>query len=321
MQANKTVTINGRKYDAVTGLPIVQPKATATTVKKPTVQRPATAGAASVHNNAPQRSKTLHRRVTKKPAPLAQRPANSGRHMDIARSTQVKKFASHPVTPKPAAAVTSKPDIGPKTHPVAKRAVAKVEAKRPTTISAPVNAKAVKDNAIAKQLSAPSKKRPADRKAKKRFVWTRTFTIITALFAVLIAGAAITYTNLPNVSVAIAAAQAGVDASYPKFVPDGYSLSQPVTFSDGSVSLSFLSNSGAGEYTITQSRSAWDSTAVLENVVRKEAGDNYVINQERGLTVYSYDGNAAWVNGGILYTIDSSAPLSSDHIRRIATSL
>lgn len=320
MQANKTVTINGRKYDAVTGMPVVTPKAAATTVKKPATVRPVTPAAASVHNNAPQRSKTLHRRVTKKPAPLAKRPTNSGRHMDIARSSNVTRFASHPVTSKPSAPIAT-PDIAHKTHPVAKRAVAKVEAKRPVLTAKPTSAKAVKDQAIAKTLATPSAKKAKQKKAKKGFTWTRTFTIITALFAVLIAGAAITYTNLPNVSVAIAAAQAGVEASYPKYVPDGYSLSQPVTFSDGSVSLSFISNSGAGEYTITQARSAWDSTAVLENVVRKEAGDNYVINQERGLTIYSYDGNAAWVNGGILYTIDSSAPLSSDHIRRIATSL
>lgn len=319
MQANKTVTINGRKYDAVTGMPVVTPKV-APTANKPAPSRPATATAATVHNNAPQRSKTLHRRVTKKPAPLAKRPVAAGRHMDIARSSHVNRFASHPVTTtKPATA--SKPDIAPKTHPVAKRAAASVEGKRQAVSARPTHAKEVKDQAIAKVLATPVQKPAKHKKSKKTVAWTRRFTIITALFAVLVAGAAVTYTNLPNVSVALAAAQAGVEASYPKYVPDGYSLSQPVTFTDGTVSLSFVSNSGAGEYTITQTRSAWDSTAVLENVVREEAGDNYVINQERGLTIYSYDGNAAWVNGGILYTIDSSAPLSSDQIRRIATSL
>ena len=98
-------------------------------------------------------------------------------------------------------------------------------------------------------------------------------------------------------------------------------MSQPVTFSDGEVTLRFTSNSGPGEYTIVQSRSSWDSSAVLDNVVKKSAGDNYVTTQERGLTIYSYENNATWVNGGILYTIESDAPLSGEQIRHIATSL
>lgn len=60
---------------------------------------------------------------------------------------------------------------------------------------------------------------------------------------------------------------------------------------------------------------------MLDNVVRPASGDNYIITQERGLTMYAFDGNAAWVNGGILYTIESDAALSGDQIRRIATSL
>lgn len=232
--------------------------------------------------------------------------------MDIARSGNVSRFANHPATtPKPAA---STPDIAPKSHPVATRAAAKTTA----------TAKQVKDQAIAKALTTPAPKKTVTKKQsrhRKGFKWTRRSTIIAALFAVLIGGAAITYTNLPALSVGIAASQAGVKASYPKYIPDGYRLSQPVTYSDGQVTLSFVSNSGAGEYDILQTRSTWDSSAVLENVVKKEAGDNYVITQERGLTIYGYDGNAAWVNGGVLYTIDSSAPLSNDQIRRIATSL
>jgi len=55
--------------------------------------------------------------------------------------------------------------------------------------------------------------------------------------------------------------------------------------------------------------------------VTREAGANYVTTKERGLTIYTYDSTAVWVSGGILYRIDSKAPLSGDQIRHIATSL
>lgn len=243
--------------------------------------------------------------------------------MDIARSSTVKKFAAHPAhtTAAPSKRPAVSGDIAPKTHPVAQRAhqnatAAGAAIKQP----APKTAKQVKDHAIAAALATPSK--PVTKKeSKKRFTWSRRATVIISIVLFLFTAGLITYVALPGVSVAIASAQAGVDASYPKFVPDGYSLSQPVTFSDGEVILKFSSNSGGGSYSISQLNSSWDSSAVLENVVKSAAGDNYVINQERGLTIYAYDGNAAWVNRGILYTITSSAPLSGDQIRRIATSL
>lgn len=328
MQANKTVNINGRLYDAVTGLPVSgssAPKAAPATKPaepaKTTAGRPTTA-AHAVHAT-PQRSKTLNRRATKKPG-VPKRP-QPGKHMDIARSTGVTRFASHPVTTAPAKPATpAKPDAPAKTHPIAKRAAQRVT-RKPAVVSAPARKptpKQVKDAAIAKALATPAPTKEKSKKTKKRsFQWTRRFTIITALFVVLIGAGAVTYFNLPNLSVALAASQSGVDAKYPEYVPDGYSLSQPVTYQDGEVSLKFTSNTGNGDYTIVQENSSWDPSAVLENVVRKEAGDNYVLTQESGLKIYTYDGDAAWVSDEILYTIDSEAPLSNDQIRRIVTSL
>ena len=65
----------------------------------------------------------------------------------------------------------------------------------------------------------------------------------------------------------------------------------------------------------------WDSSAVLENYVREKAGSDYTISTTGGLTIYSYNAGAAWVNGGILYTITGDAPLSADQIEHVATSL
>jgi len=316
MQANKTVTINGRLYDAVTGLPIEKKVAVRpTTPSKPAAtkraeaKRAATTPATAVHS-APQRSQTLHRRSIKKPGVAAKRP-QPGRHMDIARSSKVARFAPHPVakpTPK------STPDIAASTHPTVARAVARTAA---PVAKAPVTSKQIKDEAITKALAAPRIKMPK----AKRFTISRRFTIVTAIFAVLILGAYLTYVNIPSLSVSFAASQAGVNATYPEYRPDGFRLDQPVTYSEGVVTLKFASNSGAGDFTIVQRNSSWDSSAVLDNIVKKAAGDNYITTQERGLTIYSYQNSAVWVNGSILYTITSTAPLSGEQIRRIATSL
>lgn len=353
MQANKTVTINGRQYDAVTGLPVetkssAKPRATATKT-----------ASTSVHSSAPQKSQTLRRRSTKKPGVATPRK-KPGQHMDISRSASVSRFASHPAPVKPAAQpaaakapasvtapvapvrparsvkkvaqqkpVTTKPiqptaDRAPQTHPVAARAAAKVTKPiaKPVTAKPAAQSKQVKNEAIKKALApTPKPEKPAKVKKEKQPRWSRRATIVTAIFALLIIGAGLTYLNMPSLSVGIAAAQAGIKATYPEYKPNGYSLSQPVEFSDKEVILTFKSNAGTGSYKVIQSGSTWDSSAVLENIVRENAGDNYITTQERGLTIYSYEAHAVWVNGGILYQIDSDAPLSGEQIRRIATSL
>lgn len=318
MQANKTVTINGRVYDAVTGLPInTSSKTTAKPVSPAVVKKRAAEVASSSVHMQPDRSHTLLRRAIKKPAhTVAKRPAGP-RHMDIARHSKIAKFAPHPAVAPKKVTVAETPDIAPKAHPVATRALARAQ-KPFSVVTAAKTSKQIKDDAIAAALAKPTEK---PTKVKRGFRWSRRFTIVTAIFAVLIIGAYLTWVNIPSISVGFAAARAGIDATYPQYKPDGYHLSQPVTFSDGTVTLKFTSNSDSSAYLVIQTRSSWDSTAVLTNIVKKAAGDNYVTTQESGLTIYSYNDTATWVNGGILYTIDSNAPLSGEQIRHIATSL
>jgi len=352
MAPHKTVTINGRKYDAVTGLPIEPVQVTTPDkkpIKKPTpppAKKPApqtSKGAKSsegVHSSV-QRSQTLLRRAAKKPAapnkPITKRNT-PGRHMDIARSASVSRFAKHPVveaTPPVAKQVMpaatpakkakapiakAKMDKPARVHPVAQRALSRSAAKsKPVAAKAPATAKEVKDTAISKALATPAPK--TKKKVKKDKKNLRRFLIIGSVVLVVLVALYAVWRLIPNISVSMAAAQAGIEARYPEYTPDGYSLSQPVTYSDGEVDLKFTSNSNENYYTIRQARSSWDSSAVLDNVVTPATGENYVTTKERGLTIYTYETNAAWVNGGILYTIDSKAPLSGDQIRRIATSL
>ncbi|MBN9398168.1 hypothetical protein BGO18_01690 [Candidatus Saccharibacteria bacterium 47-87] len=339
MSPHKTVLINGREYDAVTGMPLAQktPAATkkspdgAKQVKKvsPSITK---TGADAIHTTL-QRSKTLQRRITKKPeAPVKPvlRRAAPGRHMDIARSTAVSRFASHPAvidaaqpatlkTPSPASKASVKPDTPAQVHPTAQRALQKVSQKKAKPVQ-PVSAKQVKNAAIEKALAQP-KTNAVKKIAGPRLKIKKRYIIICLVVVVLALASYATFKFVPAVSVGIASAQAGIEASYPEYTPDGYSLSQPVTFSTGQVNLKFTSNSNDNYYTVSQSRNSWDSSAVLDNIVTREAGANYVTTKERGLTIYTYDSTAVWVSGGILYRIDSKAPLSGDQIRHIATSL
>lgn len=354
MSDRGVVTINGQKYDAVSGLPVPKnhPSSTASTphTPKPTVHadiKPVTKHTVerTVQSTNPhtkiQRSTTLNRKFTKKPIPTTQtiarhHPTRATRQdirpitrteRPVTLSPTVRKFAPHPVGATQPNAETSEPEIqAPVTlHPhVAKAHVisqAKQAHRESAQASKHVPAAQIKQHSIAKAISDAAT--PTGKQHKARF-WQqkqRVTGVIAATFAIVLLGGYFTYLNMPNLSVRVAAAQAGIDASYPNYRPDGYALNGPVTFSDGRVSMNFKSNGGNSSYTVNQSKSSWNSDAVLDNFVAPKAGDSYMPYTERGLTIFTFGNNAAWVNGGILYTIEGDAPLSSDQIRQIATSL
>jgi hypothetical protein len=189
----------------------------------------------------------------------------------------------------------------------------------PVVSSAVRPAAVIKNEAVRDALEkAPSHHAARPVKTPRRR--PRVFSVVTATFALLLLGGYFTYINLPSLSVRVAAAQAGIDASYPEYRPDGYRMAG-VTYSKGAVSMKFAANAGPHDFTITQQQTSWDSTAVKENYVKPNWGDDVVPYAEHGLTIYARDGNAVWVNGGILYTISGDAPLSASQVRGIATNL
>lgn len=336
MSERGIVTINGQKYDAVSGLPVAQKDVVKAAVQpKAPTERPAVRATTPSNNlhARTQRSTTLNRQFTKKPTPvrttIARHQPAQAIHHDIkpaaplarpaqSTHTQVRKFAPHPV------GVVKTMDIGPVTHPHVAKAhalsAAKQAQRHAPELTQHVAAADIKKNSIAKVVSEA---KPNNKEHKERF-WQqkqRVTGIIAATFALVLLGGYFTYLNMPSLSVRVAAAQAGIDASYPSYKPDGYALNGPVTYSDGRVSMNFKANAGNAAFTVSQSKSSWNSDAVLDNYVTPRAGGNYMPYTERGLTIYTYDNNAAWVNGGILYTIEGDAPLSGEQIRNIATSL
>lgn len=322
--SQKTVTINGREYDAHTGMPIdAAPAAVSQSSPKRSPLHHSTMHARQ------QKSQTLNRRTVKKThTPASNKAAAQVStkppvqvHKPVttpAKTHAITKFAPHPTGVK--TRVMS--DIAPaRRHPHVAKAQAKLhEQKQAAAPAVHKPSHIVKQEVLKEALEkAPSK---TDKPAKtKRRKLPRFISVASASLALLLLGAYFTYLNMPNLSVRVAAAQAGINASYPEFKPDGYSLHGPIGYNEGQVTMKFAANAGPQSYTVLQTKSNWDSSAVLDNYVKEKAGDNYITYNERGLTIYTFDGNAAWVNGGILYTISGDAPLSSDQIRRIAVSM
>lgn len=339
MSEKQTIVVNGRHYDARTGLAVDSVSAVSashTAAPKPvTPSSSRSVASARIHSSA-QRSQTLNRKSIKRPA-ATPKPAVASitpRRITVqgqaapAKSPHISKFAKHPVVAPAAQRVM---DIGPSTHPHVAKAHAISHAKAATPAAHPSGhpriaqqshkPAQVTKNEVIKAAIKNTQTMPAT--TKQRFLkrHPRVLSIVTASFALVLLGGYLTYLNMPTLSVRVAAAQAGIDASYPSYRPDGYSLNGPVAYNDGQVTMKFAANGGPQKFTIKQTKSSWDSSAVLDNYVTPKAGVSYIPYTERGLTIYAYGGNAAWVNGGILYTIEGNAPLSSDQLRRIATSL
>lgn len=314
MSNTDPIIINGQRYDPATGLPITKKEQDVSeALPTPSRHHPA------VHlHTAPQKSTTLRRKSTKRPAT----PEHHAiiKHQQPAAATtethaEVRKFAPHPVG---AVAPTRIMDIGPVKHPFVNKAHAKSELKAKASQADPLAAAVIKHDAIEKAIQNTSKKPPLKTRLLSR---QRTIAVLASVFVIVVVGGYFTYLALPNLSVRVAAIQAGINAVYPNYRPDGYILSGPVTFADGKVSINFKANGGTQDFTINQTKSGWNNEAVLDNYVTPRAGTNYIPYTDHGLTIYTYSNNAAWVNGGILYTLEGNAPLSSEQIRRIATSL
>lgn len=349
MRGKNTLVINGKVYDAVTGLPVAAPNPVhkpAETIAVPVAAPMSTDVKPAVRTRTPLHAKQAHH-VTKKSAtlrrdvlkkPVAKPQVGAARRKPapghVARSEAIQRFAPHP---QPLKAAVKKPvmprlDITPvkaqakpvATHPIVAQKHSLVTKPSETKSRPELSSRALKEKLIAERLASvdttPVAKTPKQRKGlfSKQ---PRVASLITASFAVMVLGGYLTYLNMPGLSVRVAAAQADVAASFPDYHPDGYRFNGPVAYAPGQVAIEFKANGGTTGYTVTEQKSTWDSQAVYDNIVAKAADDSYVTNSQQGLTIYTFKGDAAWVNKGILYTIHGDAPLSNEQLLRIAASL
>ena len=268
----------------------------------------------------------------------AQPTAVSVQSAAASSSQHTATVAPTPTTSKPTAAaistltvakpsVKSTPDLPAQTHPLQHRANHRLQsaksAARPTPKS--TSSKDIKDRAIKQALRSvatmsetpaqPIKRRKSG--GAKRFILA--FTCAAACLAAIIYFVS---SNIPDVSVRVAAMQTGIEASYPSYVPMDYSLSDIIS-EDGKLTMIFNGPDDA-RFTLVQEKSSWDSATLLRNYVEPTWGSDYVTTHEQGITIYisNQTNDSTWVNGGIRYSITSEGTrLTKKQTRNIVLSL
>ena len=124
--------------------------------------------------------------------------------------------------------------------------------------------------------------------------------------------------SMPDISAKVAAAQNG--ASYPSFVPRDF-IASSASFQKNTFTLEFVGPDKT-HFTLDQEKLPWDSNALLNNYVKPTWGEQYDTIREQGLAIYMYQSNAAWVNGGTVYKLNTtSGSLSKKQLKNIITSL
>lgn len=268
----------------------------------------------------------------------AQPTAASVQSAAASSSQHTATVAPTPTTSKPTAAaistptvakpsVKSTPDLPAQTHPLQRRANHRLQsaksAARPAAKS--TSSKDIKDRAIKQALRSvatmsetpaqPIKRRKSG--GAKRFILA--FTCAAACLAAIIYFVS---SNIPDVSVRVAAMQTGIEASYPSYVPMDYSLSDIIS-EDGKLTMIFNGPDNA-RFTLVQEKSSWDSATLLRNYVEPTWGSDYVTTHEQGITIYisNQTNDSTWVNGGIRYSITSEGTrLTKKQTRNIVLSL
>jgi len=336
---NDIIELNGYKYDAKTGAMLGKADTYQTPslpksidgfnrrsrnqpVKTLSSKKPSPSQ--NVHQKT-SRSKTLMRHTVKKPdtqkstdqieSPLQKRtlaptPQRIERANQSNLSPHVSKFSSASTTVAP---MKVREAPSPQAAPI------KAEEKRALLPLSPFdmalqNAKSHEQ----KHINSTSFRK----KITKRLRVSPRAASITAGIAVMIFGG-IFFANqyMPSLSVRLAAARAGVEAQIPGYRPSGFSLSGPIEYSTGQITLQYQSNSDDRSFRVVQKKTDWNSQSLLDNFIAAE-DKSFQTFQDKGKTIYIYDGNnATWVSGGVWYQVEGEASLNSDQLLRIANGL
>lgn len=315
----QTIVVNGVAYDEHTGMRI-EPVTNKQAIIPPSVHA-AAHKSSDIHTHM-QHSRTLNRKFASMMSDTKRQPAAINHPVITRFATDITPTRKSHQSPQ------MSNDISAQNHPLVAKVSATKSANTTTSklaTAATLSSQEIKQRVVSDALAkAPSHNAPRARvktPLNKSAKWSRGLSLAGASLAILLLAGYFTYLNMPNLSVRVAAAQAGIDASYPAYRPDGYGLHGPIAYDAGRVSMQFASTGGPQNFKITESRSDWDSTAVQQNYAQAKWGSSTNTTIDHGLTIYTHDGNAAWVNGGIFYTINGDAPLSPQQLSNIATSM
>lgn len=354
-----TIKINGRTYDATSGMLVVdqkaevsQPTASVTKAQVMDVKRP-TASHTSPHK--PQHGHTLMRRALKKPKPGLKSQVNVTTHTGllatvpdtsvvpklsfeqvdskrlaraerVAKSKLVRRFAPLGSTAWSATAPAVAIPLSAAPPAQSERPTSSPEHEQPGSRSMDIFQKALKHANAHEELPVNPKKlakqqsaRSTHRKSRKG-IRHHTLTVASSALAIVLLVGFIAYQNKANLTLRVATASSGVHASLPGYRPDGFAVGK-FNYTAGSVAINFPNHTTGSSYSISQKKSSWDSQTLLDTSVAVN-NNTYQTLDSAGRTIYVYgNNNATWVDSGILYQITSNGSLSTSQLLDIAQSM
>lgn len=336
------ISINGRQYDAISGLPF---SAAAHQVVAPAQKSVAPASAhqvshskGTVHDiirqpakhtkhHKPESSHTLMRHAVSKPGDSLKRRVKARGPVSAVAKQPVASIESkqlvHSVNPhraQVAKRIPKSPAIQHFTPNASSSFTPVTPAAKPVAHPQPsAHKKDLQTHEIFEQAInfAEGHKQPAHR-TKKRSTHKKKLAVSAAALSMAVIIGTLAYVNFPYIRFHMAASHAGFSATMPGAKPAGYKLSQ-LDAAKGAVALQY---SQAGkQFSITERQSAWNSQALREMFVLG-AADKYQTVDAAGRTIYLYgDGNATWVNGGVWYRVESRGALTDQQLIDLAKSL
>ena len=350
---NNTVTINGRTYDAKTGVALSTATASKINQKPVKVSSPAKKIAvktsadettttpvrsirtASSSRHQPQRSQTLRRTLVKKPTAPTPTHAVAGltsqpKKIIISDGTATKSkpvILAHRQSPSISKFGTRSQLSQRVTHvPVAKAPTAHKTTRHydindtpPTTAHAKLSTplKELHHDLFETALQGATTHKA--KRLKKPRHHNRALRIGASALTVLLLVAFFGYQNMPSMALKRASSTIGFNARIPGYSPAGYKLSGPVEYKAGNVTLSFRSTTDSRSYTVTQTATDLDNQALAASFLNGKSYQKVTANGQPG---YIYDdSNITWVNNGVWYNVASDSRLSSDQLINIASSL
>ncbi|MBQ6605651.1 DUF4367 domain-containing protein [Candidatus Saccharibacteria bacterium] len=282
----------------------------------------------STHRSV-QRSTTLNRKYVKKPTKAATIDSIAKRRAEDLKRRQAlaEKINRERIAALKSAASAKKSAPGSVAASSKIKIFSPAEPAKDPVVKKSLSARELKDSAVESALKSVATMEAENKNiiaspisTKKSFGASK---ILLALGCAALSVGVIGYVvslNMPDVSVRVAAMQAGFEATYPSYVPRGYSLKDIVS-EDKKLVMTFSSAENAS-FTLSEEKSAWDAETLEENYAKLTWGANYTSVREQGITILISGSDAAWVNGGILYKIEASGNnLTKKQLKAIVTSL
>lgn len=294
--------------------------------------RPAHQQAPSLRKRTPQRPHTLMRHTVQKPTVKKMAPlkVQTLAHSTPATMTVHPKVSVQGIHTKRAQQAL----VAPKSAAVSRfnKPVPLQQTPKPVVHNTPAITSQAAKNALFEKALANSKSHETThvtKKSKKKTSLKQSFRKQRSVFAVaatvsvlVVIGASVAVTNMPAIELQVANMRAGMQASLPKYQPEGFSKDGPVAYQAGKITVSFKSNYAKNvTYNVVQEESDWNSETLLDSVVATGDQPHQTV-QQNGKTIYLYgNSQATWVSGGMRYSVTGNANLPAEQILSIANSI